>query len=464
MKSIMHCRLLGCVLVLFAFAGAADGAGRPNVILIMADDVSAREFGVYGHPEHRTPNLDRMAREGVWFRTAWATPICSPSRAELMTGRYAHRTRWYHNNMKPEGTAGLFAREHLTIGAMMRAAGYRTAIAGKWQLPGEPPDYGFDEHFLWEDVPSFPFDGQREGPSMAVPGRAARYWHPSIVRNGTPVKTGPDDYGPDLFAAFADDFAGRGGDRPFFLYYAMLLPHISWDFERNRHDYLPPPALDAAGNRIPGKRSPPTLRANVEYIDALIGRIEAALKQRGLLENTIILFTSDNGTAGYGKGSVHQERGPRVPFIAYGPGVVKPTGTRNELVDLSDVLPTLADLAGHTLPADYPLDGRSFAWILRGGTGTPRDHVFSPYATRKLVRTPEWILDGQDRLWFCGDKRDESGYEDRTKATDAASRAALKQLRAIAAQYPIPPEGDPLREAYRQFEQRQRKQKKEKAD
>ena len=128
-------------------AGRARGASRPpNVILMMADDLSARELGCYGHRGHRTPNLAAMAKTGMQFETCWASPICSPSRAAIMTGRYGFRTGWYHNNLK---TKGPLAKSHLTIGQAMKNAGYATAITGKWQLPGRYEDHGFDEHLMW---------------------------------------------------------------------------------------------------------------------------------------------------------------------------------------------------------------------------------------------------------------------------------------------------------------------------
>ncbi len=423
---------------------------RPNVILVMADDVSAKEFGVYGHPEHRTPNLDRMAKAGVYFRTAWATPICSPTRAMLMTGRYAHQTRWFHNNMKPSGEEGNFFTRFPTIGTLMKDAGYQTAIVGKWQLAGTPEQGGFGESFLWLNYPEF--DGPVETEGMVLPGRTARYWHPAILRNGKPVDTGPGDYGPDLFVEFIREFTERHRDEPFFVYYPMCLPHVSWDFDRNRHDYLPTPVVDEAGNPVAGERSEPTLAANMAYIDVLLGRIEQNLREQGLLDDTIIIFTGDNGTAHYGKGSLHQERGPRVPFVVYGPGQVEPRGARDELIDLSDVFPTLADLAGTEPPEAEKLDGQSFAWILRDQPGTPREFVFCLYGTHPMVRTSQWLLDGQDRLWFCGDRRGEQGYVDMTGKTEPGARAARERLRTIASRFPIPPEDHPLTQSFREYE------------
>ncbi len=331
---------------------AAPGFGqarrRPNIILVMADDFSARELACYGHPEHRTPNLDRLAATGMQFRTCWATPICSPSRAAMMTGRYAFRTKWFHNDLK---TSDPLSKEHLTIGQVMKSAGYATAITGKWQLPGRCEDHGFDEHFMWDET-SKEFTGLVEKEDSPVPGRTARYWNPCMVRNGKLIPTTGKDYGPDLSLGFIDEFATRHRNRPFFVYYPMVLTHGSWDFDLDRMGFLATPRLDASGRRVEGK-SEHTFRANVEYMDYQMGQLVRNLERLGLRENTILLFTGDNGTAGYGKTRVSGEKGPRVPMIANGPGLVKAMGPSDELVDFSDVLPTLAELGGARLPAGY---------------------------------------------------------------------------------------------------------------
>jgi len=418
----------------------AGGAGfaaqrRPNIILIMADDLSARELGFYGHREHRTPNLDLLARTGVGFRTCWATPICSPSRAAIMTGRYAFRTGWFHNDLR--GNTPL-AREHLTIGQMMKNAGYATAITGKWQLPGSYDEYGFDEHFMWLEF-SDQFTGPVEKENHQVPGRTARYWHPCMVRNGRLYPTTDRDYGPDLSLDFIADFAARHRRKLFFVYYPMVLPHGSWDFERNRMGHLPTPKLDPTGRRVPGK-SEPTFRANVEYVDYQMGELVRILEKLDLRENTVLLFTADNGTAGYGKSRVDGERGPRVPLIANCPGLVKAIGASDELVDFSDFLPTLAELAGIRLPTGYVIDGKSFVPALQGQTDRGREWIFSVYAVHRFLRDKRWLLDGDGRFYDCGDRRDETGYMDVTESNAPEVRAARERFEQILARLPGPPD------------------------
>lgn len=437
--------LAGCHL------GAGEAAGRrpPNLIVIMADDCSAKEYACYGNTETRTPVLDGLAAEGVRFKTCWCAPICSPTRAMMMTGRYAFRTQWWHNDMKPGGkepNADL-SRQHRIFAQVLKEAGYATAVCGKWQLRGKEEAYGFDEHCMWAKWDGF--DGPVEQPGHSLPGRAARYWHPAIVRNGQGVPTKPTDYGPDLFVQFLLDFARRHKDEPFLVYYPMCLTHGSWDFEAGRQGYLPVPELDAAGQPT-GRKVPGSLKSNVEYADALVGRIVKGLEALGLRDDTVLMYTCDNGTAVYGKNKVSGERGPLVPLIVNGPGHVRPRGACDELVSLVDVFPTLAALAGASLPQDYVLDGRSFAWLLRGKAGRPRDYVFSYCADKRLIRTKRWLLDGDGRLWDCGTNRSGEGYTDVTASQAPEALAARKQFDAWLADLPGPDAADPLLVRYRE--------------
>ncbi len=417
---------------------------RPNVILLMADDCSAREFGCYGHPVHKTPVLDRLAETGVMFKTCWATPICSPSRAMIMTGRYGHRTGWFHNGLKPgpNEAGGNLGVSFTTFGELLRQAGYATAVCGKWQLRGTMAEHGFDEHCMWATPAPQGFDGPVETPELkgkkgAYIGRPARYWHPSIVRNGKHVPTKPDDYGPDLFVDFLLDFAKRHRDEPFLVYYPMCLTHKSWDFEAGRSGYLPVPEVDADGKRT-GRKVPGSLRSNVAYTDHLVGRIVRGLERLGLRDDTVLLVTGDNGTAGYGKARVEQERGPRVPMIVNGPAVVRPRGAVDALVDFSDVLPTLCDLAGAKLPAGEQLDGKSFAPVLSGRADVTREWIFSCFVDKRMVRDGRFLLDGQGTLWDCGSRRDEQGYRDVTDSTEPDVIAAKKRFAKILAEHPAP--------------------------
>ncbi len=410
-------------------------ARKPNIIVFMADDVSAREFGCYGNTEHNTPVLDSLAENGLMFKTCWCTPLCSPTRAEIMTGRYGFRTKWFHNQMKPRGQqkGSNLTDENMIFSQCLKQAGYATAICGKWQLTGTYEEYGFDEHCMWEKYEGFdgPIETQElKGRLGTVIGRAARYWHPSIIKNGLPLPTGPNDYGPDIFTDFAIDFAKRHMDKPFMVYYPMCLPHMSWDFEADRSGYLPVPGENG---KIKG-----TLKSNLEYTDQLMGRIINGLEKAGLRDNTIIMFTADNGTCAYGKNNAYQERGPRVPMIINCPGRVKARGAVDNLIDFSDILPTLCDLGGAIIPEDYIIDGVSFANLLEGKDYTERQWIFSYLGKKRFLRDKRWLLDGNGKFYDTKGNRDEQDYIDVTEDTSPQVLQAKNRFAEILKKLPAP--------------------------
>jgi arylsulfatase A-like enzyme len=419
---------------------SAEPAGdKPNIIVIMADDVSAREFACYGHEKHKTPVLDGLAKTGVRFETCWCTPLCSPSRAEIMTGRYGFRTGWYHNSLR----SGNLAEGNEVFSELLKRGGYKTAVCGKWQLPGTYQQHGFDEHCMWLGTrkalrPEWKYDGPVEKKGMQLPGRLARYWHPAICRNGKLLATTAKHYGPDIFVDFLLDFARRNRKGPFLVYYPMCLPHISWDFEAGRGGYLPVPELNARGRKT-GRKVRGSLKSNVEYVDALVGRIVRGLEDLGVRRNTVVLFTGDNGTSAYGKARTRQERGPRVPMIVNCPGIVKARGAVDTLVDFSDVLPTLCELAGVSLPKDYAIDGRSFAPALRGTKFKEREWIFSYLFDRRFLRDKRWLLDGDGRFYDCGSRRNERRYRDVTGSKKPGVVAARERFKALLSKLPPPP-------------------------
>lgn len=421
-----------CMIQLAWVAKAETLAPRPNIILIMADDISAKDFSLYGSREIHTPHLEKMGEEGMYFQTAWSTPICSPSRAMIMTGKYANKTKAYHNDIK---LGWNLARDHLTIGELMRHSGYKTAFAGKVQMQGDfTTEYGFDEAFEWADWDGFdgPVERWEKGklPTGGWYGRPARYWHPAITVNGNGLKTSASDYGPDVLVDQINQFIEKNKTEPFFVYYPMLLPHKSWDFDRNKAGWLPVPVRDVTG-KWTGDKSDPTLKANVEYLDYLIGRIRTQIEQSGIADNTILIFTSDNGTSGYGKGKYIYERGTRVPFVVWGPEHVKQTGACLELVDFSDVLPTLAELAGETVGPKEGVDGVSFASLLQGDTSHAREWIAAYYGPFRLIRTKRWLLDGREMFFDCSGGRAESNMKDVTKSRDPEVIKAKEYIYAL---------------------------------
>ncbi len=439
---------------------------KTNVILMLVDDCSAMEFGCYGNPDVSTPNLERLGETGIQFNTAWATPVCSPSRAMFLTGRYAYRTKWYHNKMKPFGKEEYanLSKYNIIIPRIFKDQGYATAVVGKWQLQGTEEEYGFDEKCMW-DAKSYEgssFDGPIEPEEGNLPGRTARYWHPSVMINGERLDTDENDYGPDIFIDFIIDFAKRNQNRPFFVYYPMILTHETWDFDLFRMGNVAPPELDENGNKT-GEKGEPSIKGTVEYLDHLVGRLVSSLDDLDLRENTVILFTTDNGTTGYGKGNMTQERGPRVPMILNCPGIIKPIGNSDALVDFSDVLPTMVDIIGETLPEDYEIDGQSFYPILTGEETRIRDWIFSNYAERRFLRDERWLLDGEGRFYDCGDLRNEEGYVDVTDSDDPEVSEARERFAEILKGMPAPAEDNPAYIKYMQSMKEKRVQEAEKA-
>lgn len=426
---------------------AADGSKAkrpPNVILLLADDLGAKELGCYGNTQHQTPNLDRLARTGVQLLTCYATPLCHPTRLELMTGQYGHHNKVYNFAGLPGGPRAGSPEEqivnHFTFAQMLKDAGYVTALSGKWQLSGKLPslvyETGFDEYCMWAYAQNLPRGVTHTG-GYEFGNKTSRYWHPSIIKNGQYTLTAPSDFGPDLFNQFAIDFVRKNKDKPFFLYYTAPQTHNPFYPTPDQHPRDDEKFVDSRAN----------FKANLEYLDKLVGRLVEALDESGLRENTILIFTGDNGTGGEGKGQA-TELGAPVPMIVNCPGRVKPTGKCPELVDFSDVMPTLAELCGAHLPQDRPIDGRSFAWILEGRPAAPREWIYSYLGPKRVVRTRRWLLEensmtGFGRLYDCGASRDGTGYKDVTGSGDPEVLAAKKHLEEILADKPVPVVGKP---------------------
>ena len=419
----------------------------PNLILIMADDLGAKELSCYGNTEHDTPHLDKLARTGVQFKTCYTAAICHPTRFEIMTGQYGSHNGVFHfagrrGGPKPDSPEEQIVN-HVTFAQVLKPQGYATGLAGKWQLTGKIPtlvhECGFDEYIIWAYTHNLPVGVKHEG-GYEGGTKTCRYWHPSIVTNGKYLPTEPDDYGPDMFTDFVIDFARRHKDRPFFIYYPMALTHSPY--------YSTPTTNPSQEEKF--KHSPQKFRENVQYMDKLVGRIVAALDEMGLRENTVVFFTGDNGTGGQGKGQP-TELGARVPMIVNCPGVVKPLKPSEELIDTSDVMPTLADFAGAKVPADRPIDGRSFAPILRGEKGETREWIFSYLSDRRVLRTKRWLLEDNSphrpgRLYDCGTSRDGTGYKEVTDSKDPEVVAIKRRFSEILEGLPAPvlPEDGPI--------------------
>ena len=354
----------------------------PNIVFILADDLGVNDLAIYGRKEHRTPNLDRLATEGLRFTTAYvASPICSPSRAAIMTGRAPARLhlttfipgrpdtpaqRLLHPPMRQQ-----LPLEERTLAERLRAAGYATGMVGKWHLGGagfEPREQGFDVYH---------------------PGQATT--KPSDVEGGK------GEY--DLTAA-AERFIDANRGRPFFLYLAHNNPHITFQYAK--------PSLIEANS----KAFEPAYAATIQTLDDSIGRLLAYIDAAGLRDRTIVIFTSDNGGLHMpegphprvthntpfraGKGYVY-EGGLRVPLIVRGPGLVSRRVIDTPVIN-TDWLPTLLELAGQ--PSSDALDGVSQAALLRSGkTSVSRTFYWHiPHYTNQGSRPAGALRDGRWKL------------------------------------------------------------------
>ena len=417
MLSLVASSSFATIFALLPCIAVADS--RPNIILVLIDDCSADELSCYGNQKHHTPTLDRLAETGARFETCWATPLCSPSRALIMTGRYGFRTGWFSNKMRKETP---LTRDNICFAQLLQKAGYRTAVAGKWQLPGLPPEYGFDQWSLWVCNSLLPEDVEHEGVETTNPKSynymwPARYWYPGIIQDGEYLPTTIEDYGPDIHSQFLIDFMLKDSDKPFFTYYPMILTHDPF--------FPSPDTVESDDQKSGASNQGRHFKSNIEYLDKIISSILTHLDKKELLHNTAIIITGDNGTLGRGKGAT-KEIGVREPLIVSWPDQISNGGVRRELVDFSDIFPTLMDMAKARIPSDYIHDGRSFLPLLQGGSYNEREFIFSYKDDHQLVRDKRWLLEGDGRFFDCGDNRDPRGYKLYGEVTDSTEPEVMK--------------------------------------
>ena len=375
----------------------------PNILLIMADDLGYETLGSYGGTSYATPNLDKLAETGILFKNCHSMPMCSPSRVTIMTGRYTFRTttKWGH-----------IPDDEITFGSVLKSAGYKTALAGKWQMsllkdnPHHVTQKGFDETCAW---------AWHEG---------SRYWNPVIYQNGKILTEVADRYGPDIYTEFLINFMANHRQEPFLAYYPMCLVHAT-----KKHDPKGPN----------GKWG--TYKEMVESMDKEIGKLVSALDRLELRKKTLILFTADNGSPNKvtsyigdkpikGRKGTLKDAGTHVPLIANWPGTA-PSGRINEdLIDFTDFMPTLAELTGAKLP-NVKIDGSSFAPQLRGMKGTPREWIYSEWRKKAWVRNKQWKLYRSGKLYdMVNNPLENSPRQPRWSASTEAKKAKI-QLQSI---------------------------------
>ncbi|GAA4432156.1 sulfatase-like hydrolase/transferase [Ravibacter arvi] len=377
---------------------------KPNVILIMADDLGYEMLGCYGNQANLTPNLDRLSASGMKFERCYSTPLCTPSRVQLMTGKYNHRNYTGFGLLDPKET---------TFGHMMRRQGYKTGITGKWQLYGNerqrqlaggktgtlPADAGFDEFCLWQ-----------------VDTLGSRYKTPTVYTDNGNSVTLEGKYGPDVFNEFALSFIDKHRNEPFFLYYPMCLTHAPFEATPFSSDFSQSTRED-----------PKYFDDMVRYMDHLIGNVVKRLTELRLLENTMIVFIGDNGTdktitfeingrKRKGEKGTTTDGGIHAPMLVSWKGRVTAGTTSGSLIDFTDFVPTLLQVSGARADAYSGLDGVSFYPLLLGERSKERKWVFCHYAPNWGNYQPKtFALDTRWKVYSTGEVFDLGADPDEKK-------------------------------------------------
>ena len=373
---------------------------KPNVILIMVDDMGYECLSTYGSTSYQTPVLDGLAAQGIKFNACVSQPLCTPSRVKIMTGKYNYKNYDYFGHLNAN---------EFTFGNLMKEAGYATCIAGKWQLNGlaykdkisdwndssKPNKLGFEEYCLWQ-LTKLRKDG-------------GRFANPLVEQNGKFLERNVDGYGPDIFSNYILDFIERKKEKPFFVYYPMVLVH---------DPFVPTPdSKDWSNRKLRYKSNPKYFKDMVAYTDKIVGKIVSKLKELKIDDNTIVIFTGDNGThysilskmengeIRGGKGRT-TDGGTHVPLIASWPKKIKKGKEYNGLIEFSDFFATLAEISGTKKKSD----GKSFYSLLKGKKSKERKTAFVHYDPKwsrrvdqyrnRFIRTVDYKLYQDGRFYY----------------------------------------------------------------
>lgn len=372
--------------------------GKPNILILLADDMGYEVPACNGGQDYSTPNIDALAQSGRRFTQCHSSPMCSPSRFMLFTGKYNFRNYFLWGRMD---------RSNKTFANMLHDAGYITGYAGKWQLDGGDASihgFGWDKYSVW-----LPYYVDREDEY------GIRYKGAQIYQDGgyLPSSQTGNRYSEDEFTdymlSFIDSASQTG--KPFLAFYSMILPHVP---------FCPTPDDRAYGtwDFASGKSDPDYFYSMIAYEDKKIGQIINHLHEKNILNNTLVIFLADNGTSGKitsrfngyditGGKSETNEPGTNVPLIASWPGKIISSTVSDDVIDFTDFLPTLADAAEIPKPDDYGvLDGRSFLPALTGDEKTMvRNSIFDAYALNRYATEPyytRWVQDGKYKLYDTG--------------------------------------------------------------
>jgi len=438
--------------------GLCQQRGRtPNIIFIMVDDLGKEWISCYGAEDIETPHIDRLAAGGMRFDNAYSMPQCTPTRATLLTGQYPWRNGWCNHWDVPRWGAGCHFdwKHNVTFARLLKKVGYATAAAGKWQIndfrvtPDAMQKHGFDECCMWT------------GYETGNPPSGKRYWDPYIHTNDG-SKTYEGRFGCDVFVDFLIDFMKRHKDEPMMLYFPMALTH---------GPLVNTPAEPDVTDKMARHK------AMVRYTDAAVGRIVAALDELEIRQRTIVIFTTDNGTAGSISGKMNGrmirggkaslgENGCCEPYVVNCPGLVPAGVTTDVLTDFTDLLPTFCELAGAQLPEGVALDGESIAKVILGKQKDgPREWIMAlghgpAVLDARGVRpkqdfTDRVVRDRQYKLWVLGgssaklfdlkaDPYEENNLIDSTEPAIVAARERLDAIIAACPKQDARPQYDPV--------------------
>ena len=433
---------LAATLLSFAMLHAASPA-KPNIVFILADDLGFAEIGANGSDRYKTPNIDSLAKTGIRFNHFYTVPLCGPSRALILTGRYGFRS-----GAVTQDACGSILRTgdkaEVMVPTVLKKAGYATAMIGKWGqiLPsGDATDWGFD-HVLsykasgiyWNKsaaaswVKKYALAGEKgaEDGVRANPG-------PYNINEKKLTMTDAE-YMPDLMQKSALDFINANQSKPFFLYYSLSFVHSQI---LPTPDSAPPaPGTDAAARYVQ------LYSDNITYMDKLVGKLLAELERLKLRDNTVVFFMGDNGTTKanadratiggrriVGQKGGMEEGGGLVPFIISWPGV-SPAGRLNEnFADASDLLPTFAEIAGAPLPGNRVIDGKSLLPQIKGNTKSPRTWAFTQLGENFHVREAGWKLNQAGQLFDMKN----APFEEIPVSADSKDTAAMAARQRLSA-------------------------------
>ncbi len=432
----MHKQFIAAFLLIATAASLAIAATPPNVVVILADDQGWGDLSIQGNTNLKTPRIDSLAEHGVSFDRFYVCPVCAPTRAEFLTGRYHTRC----GVMGVSKGAERLNLDETTLGDVFKRAGYATGIFGKWhngtQYPYHPNGRGFDEFYGFAS------------------GHWGNYFDPILEHNGRLVRgTG---FITDDLTSHALQFISENRSQPFLCYLAYNTPHSPYQVPDEFYDRFANADLPMR-NRDPDKEELDKTRAAlamVENIDWNVGRVLDHLETLGLEENTIVVYFSDNGPNSWrwngdmkGRKGSTDEGGVRVPFFIRWPDKIPEGGSVTHIAGAIDILPTLADLAGVGLEIPKPLDGKSLTPLINKSRAPWEDRmIFSHWSGRVSVRTPQYRLDHTGKLFdMLADPGQRVDVTDEhplvaarlAKAVEQWKREAMPASRADARPFPI---------------------------